>query len=219
MQGLNRYLYKIIKHLKLLKCFNILFSKRINGVKVKIPIIHGIGIVYLIIKTDWLNSIIRQFTNHDDPCFVDVGVSIGTTLIMLKTLQPHIKYIGFEPNTASSFYTKQLIKSNNFQNCALFDCALSSGPRIHNLEMNSIIDSSASIIASQRPGHFKGKEQVIGLDYDSFFADQEISFIKIDVEGSELEVITGMKQSIMKYKPIIICKVLDSYDRKVLEFT
>ena len=59
----------------------------------------------------------------------------------------------------------------------------------------------------------------MAINYDSFFLDKKISFVKIDAEGSELEVIEGMKKSIQKYKPIIVCEVLDSHNAKSLNFT
>ena len=37
--------------------------------------------------------------------------------------------------------------------------------------------------------------------------------------GAELDVINGMKQSIKKYQPLIVCEVLDSHHPSVFDFT
>lgn len=69
-----------------------------------------------------------------------------------------------------------------------------------------------------RPGYFLEKENVIAIDYDTFFNHQKISFIKIDVEGAELDVIKGMKHSIIKYQPVIACEVLDCHNLSTYNF-
>ena len=38
-----------------------------------------------------------------------------------------------------------------------------------------------------------------------------ICFLKIDVEGAELEVVSGLKETINKYKPIISLEILPVY--------
>jgi len=42
---------------------------------------------------------------------------------------------------------------------------------------------------------------------------EKISIVKIDVEGSELEVIRGMKGIIAKHKPFIFCEILPVYNK------
>ena len=87
------------------------------------------------------------------------------------------------------------------------------------LEKTFIDDVRATIVPELRPGYFVKEEQVLSLNYDDFYQDYKIAFVKIDVEGAELDVLTGMKNSLIKYKPIIVCEVLDSHDESVLEFT
>ncbi len=146
-------------------------------------------------------------------------MNIGQTLLKVKTLRSEIEYIGFEPNSACISYTHQLIKANKFKYCTIFNCALSSSVQFRILEKTLIDDSRASMIAQLRPGYFENQEQILAIDFDTFFIDRIISFVKIDVEGSELEVINGMKNSIMKYQPLIVCEVLDSHHPSVYDFT
>lgn len=218
MDNIMIYFIKALKRLKLIKYFNFHLYKTINSQKVKIPFINDMGISNFVIESDWLDFVIKRFTNNDDTTFVDVGVNIGQTTIRVKTLRPGIRYIGFEPNPACISYTKQLIKANNFQNCRLFNCALSSSIKFQVLGKNLKDDLRASIVSLLRPGFFEDEENVISIDYDSFHINEKISVIKIDVEGAELEVITGMKLSIMKYQPIIVCEVLDSHHPSTFEF-
>ena len=63
------------------------------------------------------------------------------------------------------------------------------------------------------------KESVFGIDYDRYYGDEKITFVKIDVEGAEYEVLKGMEQSLSKHRPAIACEILDSYSDEVLGFT
>jgi FkbM family methyltransferase len=219
MYILKLYFVKVLKRLKIIKYFNFYLSKKINGFKVKIPFINGMGISNYIIESDWLDSLIIQFTKNEDHAFIDVGTNIGQTTIRLKTLRPGMKYIGFEPNSACSSYTLQLIKANNFQNCSVYNCALTSSIQTLVLEKTMLDDLRASVVSPLRPGYFKNKENILAIDYDSIFNNQRISFIKIDVEGAELEVILGMKQSIANYQPLIVCEVLDCHHSSTFDYT
>lgn len=218
MKDIKLILIKILKRFKIIKYFNFYLCKTINNVKVKIPFINGMGLSNFFVETDWLDALITRFIKTDNFVFIDAGTNVGQTLLRIKTLRPSIKYIGFEPNSACISYIRQLINTNNFKNCNIYNCALSSQINFVELEKTLMDDVRASIISSLRPGVFPIKENVITIDYDSFFGDQDVSFIKIDVEGAELEVIEGIKQSIIKHKPIIVCEVLDSHNSSVKDF-
>jgi FkbM family methyltransferase len=45
------------------------------------------------------------------------------------------------------------------------------------------------------------------VSIDDFFSDQHISFIKLDVEGAEIEVIQGAKRTIQKHRPKLAISV------------
>lgn len=218
MKTIKLFLLKILKRLKIIKYFNFQLSNTLNKVELKIPFINGIGLSNFVLKTDWLDSLINQMIKTDNFAFIDVGANIGQTLLRVKTLRPKIKYIGFEPNSDCISYIKQLIISNSLLNCNIYNCALFSKINFCVLEKSRIDDVRASIITSFRPDFFLFKDNVIAIDYDSFFLDQNASIIKIDAEGSELDVISGMKKSIIKYQPIIVCEVLDSHHPSVFNF-
>lgn len=211
MESIILIFIKVLRRLKLIQYINFNLCKTINGINVRIPFIKGMGMTNFINEHDWLDSLIEQFSKDDGSAFIDVGVNIGQTTIRVKTVLPEYKYLGFEPNSACNFYVKQLISANNFRNCSVFNCALFSSFKILVLEKTLIDDVRASIVPSLRPDFFEEKENVMAVDYDTFFFDQSISLIKIDVEGAEFEVIEGMKRSIIKYQPCIICEVLDSH--------
>jgi len=213
------YFAIVLKKLGLLDKLNFKIRKKYNGKKVIIPFTNGIGLTNLILKREWLDSLIDLFVNEENKTFIDVGVNIGQTLIRLKTTCPEIKYIGFEPNSTCTAYTQRLVKLNNFSNCIIQNTALSSKVENLILEKTSVVDSRASLISALRPDYFQDKEHVLALDYQSFYLYEPIGFVKIDVEGGEYEVLSGMTNAIEKHQPIITCEVLDSLNSAVLDFT
>jgi len=219
MEKLAIYFLKLLKKVKLLAYFNFIFAKTFNGRRIKIPILNGTGLTNMVLKKEWLDSIIEAFLNKESKTFVDVGVNIGQTLIRLKTFSPEIHYLGFEPNSACASYTNRLIKINRFADCVIQNAALSSKVDTLVLEKTLDTDSRASLISGLRPNYFTDKESVMALDYQSFYLDEQISLVKIDVEGAEYEVIKGMEKAIIQYQPIIVCEVLDSHNAGVLDFT
>lgn len=216
---LKIYFIKLLKKLSLLEKINFVIKKRFNESNVFIPFINGIGLCNLVLHEGWLDSIIHVFVKTQNKTFVDVGVNIGQTLLRLKTICPYIKYIGFEPNSTCTSYSQILAKRNGFTDCIIQTVALSI--RVSNLvlEKSLITDSRASLVSSLRPDFFTEKEFVLALDYQSFYLEEKIGFVKIDVEGAEYEVLKGMEKAIIKHQPIIACEVLDSHSANVLDFT
>jgi FkbM family methyltransferase len=218
----------VLNKLKLLQHFNFSFTKKLNNLKVKIPISHGVGAAHINQQVNWMDLLIKNFVSDDGELqsqdnqfktFVDVGVNVGQTLLRLKTIAPKIDYLGFEPSSTCVAYVQKLIDINDFKNCTVLNAALSTELGIIKLHYDDTTDSRASIISEFRPDFFLGGESVLTLDYDSFYLDKKISFVKIDVEGAEYEVLKGMEQSIVKHQPIITCEVLDSHSLESLEFS
>lgn len=61
-------------------------------------------------------------------------------------------------------------------------------------------DDSSSLVTKE------GEYEVSGIDIDSFVKNEKVTFIKMDVEGSELKALGGAKQTILKNHPrLAIC--------------
>ncbi len=219
MYWLKLLVIKVLKKLKILSFINFSVWKVYNRKNICIPFINGMGLENFILKKDWLDTLIRLYVDEKRGAFIDVGANIGQTLIRVKTSLPNINYLGFEPNIACVFYMNSIIALNNFNNCQIQNYALHN--KLENLifEKSSNTDSRASVVESLRPGFFSNKEYVLGLDYQTLFMDFRVSLIKIDVEGAELNVLRGMENIIRKYKPVILCEVLDSHSDEVFNFT
>lgn len=196
----------------LLKKFNFFVSNNKNKIFTNIPIINGEGKNHFVEKEEWMNVVLNQIvTKNSDLLFVDVGVNIGQTLIKVKEIEPFINYIGFEPNPFCFQYVDQLIEINNIKNTKIVCCGISNTTSQVELllDNNSNLDSSASILNTYRKGKYK-KIQVSVFEPGNIelLRNIKIGYIKIDVEGAELEVLQGFKSLIIQNKPIILSEIL-----------
>lgn len=212
-------LAKVLKKMGILRALNVSFEIKINQNKVTVPITKNIGYPNLFLEPDLFTRIFKGFIGDSKGVFVDVGVNIGQTLLKVKTLNSDMAYIGFEPNSVCANYAQKLISANGFKNCEIQQFALTDQPRILELSTNEASDAAGSIISGLRPNYFKQIAKVQGVSFDSLGISEPISFVKIDVEGAELEVLMGMSGAVTKWHPPILCEVLDSFSDEVLTFT
>ncbi|WP_460981602.1 FkbM family methyltransferase [Spirosoma fluminis] len=190
-----------------------------NKQKIILLIRNGIGYPNLFLDEDFLLALLRLFLGRKSGVFIDVGVNIGQTLLKVKTVDPTRHYIGFEPNRICADYVLDLITLNQYTNCEIKNNALSDRREQVELALNEATDAAASIVANLRPGYFSERIAVDCISFDELGLTAPISIVKIDVEGAELDVLTGMQNAIERFHPLIICEVLDSYNPDVLEFT
>ncbi len=211
--------FRVLKKLQLLKYLNVAKNISFNEHKLVIPVLNGLGYPNLFLKPNWLYSIINELFETDGEGFVDVGANIGQTLIAIKTANRRIQYIGFEPSVSCCYYLKTLINKNNFDNCRVYNFALSSELKEMVLETNGEADPTGSTVSALRPSFFKQRESIFSIDHDRLHLEQKVTCIKIDVEGGELETLEGMQNLIRRDRPFILCEVLDSFSDDVLTFT
>ena len=165
-----------------------------------------------------MDNYLQYVLNGSKTTFVDVGVNVGQTLIKVKCGGESIRYVGFEANVTCAAYVAKLIEANDFRDCIVIPCALSSQHGYATLMMSAADDPSASILDGYRPESFytgprRRVPLLTGDDYLSWFPPEGRLVVKIDVEGAELDVIRGFLRTIEKFQPEIVCEILPIYDR------
>ncbi|SDL41277.1 methyltransferase, FkbM family [Salinimicrobium catena] len=159
----------------------------------------------------WMIDLLKNYLFLDSGVFIDVGANVGQTLLKVRAVTS-MEYLGFEPNPDCVSYLHQLIKINEFREASIIPVGISNSNALVELNMYSgPLDSSASMIDgfSHRPVKEKMLVPVLNLEtiakqYDLSF----VSIIKIDVEGSELEVMKSFKNIILREHPFILLEVL-----------
>lgn len=136
---------------------------------------------------------------------VDIGCHLGTILRWILRFAAHGKHFAFEPVPQLYRYL-----SHTFQN--------RDNVSFYNIALSDKIGKAAFYQVTQDLGYsgfrkrrlnseFKDvKEIMVKTDcLDNIISkDTQISFIKIDVEGAEFEVLSGAIEIIKKSKPLII---------------
>jgi len=139
------------------------------------------------------------------PVFIDIGANVGQHSLFMSQYCDRIH--AFEPY---EFVRRQLdlkIQHNGISNIVLHnvglghkDCELEYfAPKGHNTGTGSFVPSH-EIDNNQ----FIGKLQVVNGDaYISKLRLDRLDLIKIDVEGFEKNVLMGIRDTLLKYRPIV----------------
>lgn len=165
----------------------------------------------------WMADLLAQLMPARHGLFVDVGVNLGQTLTKVKAIEPGRPYLGFEPNPACVAFTEQLIESRSFRDCRIIPAGLAANTGVAELEIPSTspLGSAGSTVPGFRPSErIRIRKAVVLLALDSLPADifaPPVAFVKIDVEGGELEVLQTLLPIIERDRPIIIIEILPCY--------
>lgn len=148
-------------------------------------------------------ELIRQ---HCPPgaTFVDVGANIGNhTLFALKFLHA-ARAILFEPNpTAIEVLVSNLTLNGVIERCDLRHLG------------KGLSDRAADGLQMQVPdGNLGGGRMVAGdggglsvIPGDQVLADVQVDFLKMDVEGMEMQALAGLRDTIARCRPLMFIEV------------
>lgn len=156
---------------------------------------------------DTLYNLVKNGTT-----LIDVGTNIGETLLNFAKINYDGHNIGFEPVPYLYEKAKANIGLNTFENIELVNKALSS--KLETLVFNETKDnnSGGTFLTREENGNSVRAVQAVRLDD---FAEQNrlenISLIKIDVEGFEMEVLKGAAKVLRKFKPILFVEIDDVF--------
>ena len=214
---MGQLIFKFLHKFKLLGFLNLKSSVTLNNRKFIIPMLGTVGYANLFVTERWMINLLQNILPLKKGNFIDVGVNIGPTLLKLRSVDADRPYFGFEPNPHCVHYSSKLIELNQFPNTTLFPFGVSNSTGVGELNFynKGESDASASMISDFRPEETVKKTIFIPLyennTFSSLLGEQAIAFVKIDVEGAELEVIKSFESIIKKHKPIILIEILPVY--------
>lgn len=142
-------------------------------------------------------EIVKKYIKTNNRCntYLDIGVNIATHSIVYSKIFKNV--IAFEPDEYNYNQSKENLQINNVTNVKLLNMALGSTKGFIKTLQHS--NHSRGCIFTQMTNDNKGIEQIV---LDSLELDN-IDYIKIDVEGHELDVLKGSIETIKRNKPII----------------
>jgi FkbM family methyltransferase len=141
----------------------------------------------------------QQF-QHKDKIMLDIGAHTGTYSVCLAE---HFKYVySFEPQKSTYYALCGSIALSNKENVTCYQVGLGSCDQIGIQTLHIISeDGGGSTLLSHDKTLCKEEVEIRTLDSYQF---DDVHFIKIDVEGNELNVLKGGIQTIQKNHPIIL---------------
>ena len=154
--------------------------------------------------------LIDKFIKKGDCCF-DIGANKGFYTYKFEQLTNSKNIYVFEPIPENYFFLKKIFKKSHIYNIALSnDNCISKFkiPIINKKILHTRGKLNFSIIEENETDYKTINVKCMRLD--DFIIKQKINkldFIKIDVEGNELNVIYGAAKSIKKFKPIILIEI------------
>lgn len=183
------------------------------GLKLRVPLIYGMGRGYLTTGEMWMSHCIELLTGLKQGAILDIGGNVGVFLVKLRVIDQHREYFGFEPNPVCNFYVQELIRLNSFKNSRFYPVAISNENSMRTLYARKLGEKRASMHKFMRENEKLGYSfEMVTVQGDEFIRRlplSEISLIKIDVEGAEYEVIDGIRGVLKDYRPFVFCEVLN----------
>ena len=144
--------------------------------------------------------------------FIDIGANIGAySLIASKLVGNKGKVYSFEPVKSIHNQLTQNIKQNSITNIVVEKMAIFDKNTTLELYIsdNQNMGMSSILHHSNESGE---KQTVQATTLDNYIDNKDlikIDFIKIDIEGAEINALKGMKQTLIKFSPIILIEISD----------
>jgi FkbM family methyltransferase len=192
--------------------FKVFFFKCYDA-KNKIADILGYKIKYidlwmlkLIFNEIFLYEEYYFLAENDHPVIIDCGSNIGMSILYFKTLYPESRIVAFEPGREAYMCLEKNIKDNHLSSVSLHNCALSDKEG----EIDLYYDPSnlGALCMSIKPQRLYKEKVKVKTELLSKYINEDVDFLKMDIEGAELEVITelakakklkSIKQMIIEY--------------------
>lgn len=174
-------------------------------------------------KHGWYEKAVTEYvkkTLKQGEWVLDVGANIGYyTLIFASLVGAQGKVFAFEPEPSNFKILSKNTEINGYENIVLENYAVSDKNGSTKLYLSKKSAGSHKIYSS--PSVSKENVSVDLISLDSYFFKNhvnpdKISFVKMDVEGSEYGVLKGMKSLLKKRDNLKL--ILEFDPRQIIEF-
>jgi FkbM family methyltransferase len=150
-------------------------------------------------------TIARNFIKSDS-IVLDIGANIGIHSLEFSRMANSGLVISFEPQLNVFNTLIKNILQNNITNIIPLNLAVSY--KNHITDFYIMDDDAYSSLVDTKRKTLEGKIKVLAISIDGLIgSDQIIDFIKIDVEGLELNVLLSMKTLLNNHHPVVFCEI------------
>lgn len=141
-----------------------------------------------------------------DEVFVDAGGYNGDTSVQFAnwTGNEYEKIYIMEPDDIMKKVVKEYVNIKNLKSVELVEKGAYSESTV--LKFKNSIDSGSSCINAE------GETQIETISIDEMLNGKRASYIKMDIEGAEMEALEGASETINKYRPKLAISVYHKED-------
>ncbi len=143
---------------------------------------------------------------------LDIGANVGYYSILAASKAINGRVFAFEPNALLHSQIQNSLRFNNFENVQVVAAAVSNKHRQAALLYLSSADNKG-MSALATPSNYSGQTTTIEtITIDNWVADNNISrvdIIKMDIEGAETLALEGMRNTLIRFSPIVFMEVCD----------
>lgn len=157
-------------------------------------------------------AILRKIEQHLNPgdTFVDIGANIGLhSVVASKLVGPKGQVVAFEPAAAARARLAGNLALNQISNVTVHGSALGRAEgeaKLYNLDPTNDGQATLAYAPNARSEHVKVQT------LDSLGLCPNV--MKIDVEGAEMEVLSGGVNTLKYFRPVLFLECIDQYLRK-----
>ena len=159
-----------------------------------------------------VSKIAKELDNQKDPgWFFDVGANVGLYIWEVCKVSPHRKILAFEPDPENIKLLEKTLNRANFQNVEICKCALSNQLAEVSFFQDNLTSATGCVAGKDKPWieqYLNGSTNEIRVKTETLDSvvrqDSSPSLIKIDVEGHEVEVLQGGRNTLSEAKPLLI---------------
>ena len=211
------FFVKALHKLGILPALNLEAGINLLDQRLVIPVLGGQGFYNLDLSEPWMTRVLQGIQPFFKGHFIDIGVNLGQTLLKAHAVFGKINYIGFEPNPSCVHYVQELVRANKLTGYNIFPVGVSTETEVLKLKFFAAdkSDSAASIVENYRPDqkedHFVYVPVFDARSLRPFLPGATGAIVKIDVEGAEWEVVSGLEDWIRDFRPLILMEILPVY--------
>jgi len=152
------------------------------------------------ISNDILSSKLITKICQSEKVFLDIGSHIGSIISEVQRADSSIKIIGFEAIPEKMTHLRK-----SFPLVQFYGYALGNQSSTVSFYVNDSESGYSSLLTPKEDKKHRFREIRVEMKkLDELQKFENVDAIKIDVEGAELEVIKGSKETISRNKPIIM---------------
>ena len=166
--------------------------------------IHDVPYTYLLYKDSFVRRIYHFEAHCRDPLILDCGSNIGMSVLYFKSVYPHARIIGFEPDPAVFPYLRENVDRNRLLDVTLVQAALAS-------QEGQLLFFSDGTCGSCLAGHAPDdvedgrwvKHQVPCVRLRDYLIEP-IDFLKMNIESAEWEVLADSEDRLRQIREMVI---------------